>query len=66
MEKLATEIVSSLKDCLGQKEGKPLRGLVEPGPADIQPPQSRTPGGGGGTPLLRETLPRQGKPIGGP
>ena len=43
MEKLATEIVSSLKDHLGQKEGKPLWSLEEPGPADIQPPRSKTP-----------------------
>ena len=43
MKKLADEIVSSLKDCLGWKEGKPLQGLVEPGLADIQPPMSKTP-----------------------
>ena len=41
--KMATEIVSSLKDCLGQKEGKPLWGLEEPGLADMQPPRSKTP-----------------------
>ena len=43
MEKLATEIVSSLKDHLGWKEGKPLQGLEEPGLTDIQPPRSKTP-----------------------
>ena len=43
MEKLAAEIVSSLKDHLGQKEGRPLWGLEEPGHADIQPPRSKTP-----------------------
>ena len=42
MEELATEIVSSLKDCLWQKGGKPLQGIEEPGPADIQPPKSKT------------------------
>ena len=65
IEELAAEIVSSLKDYLGQKEGKPLQGIGEPGPADVQPPRSKTPGGEGGTPLLRGTLSRQGKPIGG-
>ena len=43
MEKLTAEVVSSLKDCLGWKEGKPLWGLEEPGPAGIQPPRSKTP-----------------------
>ena len=43
MEKLATKIVSSLKEHLGQKEGKPLQGLEEPGFMDIQPPRSQTP-----------------------
>ena len=43
MEKLAAKIVSSLKECLGQKEGKPLWGLEEPGLADVQPPRSKTP-----------------------
>ena len=66
MEKLATEIVSSLKDCLEQKEGKPLWGIEEPGLADIQPPRAKPSGGGGWTPLLRGTLLRWGKPIGGP
>ena len=42
MEKLATEIVSSLKDCLRWKGGKPLQGLQEPGLADVQPPRSKT------------------------
>ena len=42
MEELATKIVSSLKDHLGQKEGKPLQGVEEPGLADIQPPMSKT------------------------
>ena len=43
MEKLATKIVSFLIDCLGQKGGRPLQGLQEPGLADIQPPRSKTP-----------------------
>ena len=43
MEKMEAKIVSSLKDCLGQKGGKPLQGLQEPGPADVQPPRSKTP-----------------------
>ena len=43
MEELATEIVSSLKDCLGWKKGKPLQGIEEPGLADVQPPRSKTP-----------------------
>ena len=43
MEELTAEVVSSLKDCLRWKEGKPLRGLEEPGLADIQPPRSKTP-----------------------
>ena len=42
MEELAAEIVS-FKDCLGQKESKSLWGIEEPGPADIQPPRSKTP-----------------------
>ena len=43
MEELSAEIVSSLKDCLGQKEGKSLQGIEEPGLADVQPPRSKTP-----------------------
>ena len=43
MEELTTEVVSSLKDHLRQKEGKPLWGLEEPGLADVQPPRSKTP-----------------------
>ena len=43
MEELAPEIVSSLKDHLGQKGGKPLQEIEEPGLADIQPPRSKTP-----------------------
>ena len=42
MEELATEIVSSLKDCLGQQEDRPLWGIEEPGLADVQPPRSKT------------------------
>ena len=42
MEELATETVSSLKDCLGWKGGKPLQGIEEPGLADVQPPNSKT------------------------
>ena len=43
MEELATEIVSSLKDCLGWKGSKPLWGIEEPGLADVQSPRSKTP-----------------------
>ena len=43
MEELATEIVSSLKDHLGQKEDEPLWRMEEPGLTDIQPPRSKTP-----------------------
>ena len=41
MEELAAERVSSLKDCLGQKGGKPLQRIEEAGPADVQPPRSK-------------------------
>ena len=43
MEELAIEIVSPLKDNLGQKGGEPLQRMGEPGPADIWPPRSKTP-----------------------
>ena len=43
MEELATEIVSSLKDCLGGKEVNHYGGWQNPGPSDIQPPRSKTP-----------------------
>ena len=43
MEELAAEIVSSPKDCLGEKEGKSLQRIEEPGPADIWPLRSKTP-----------------------
>ena len=43
MEELATEILSSIKDHMGQKEGKSLQGIEEPGLADIWPPRSKTP-----------------------
>ena len=43
MEKLTAEVVSSLKDCPRQKEGKPLQGSEEPSPADVQPPRNKTP-----------------------
>ena len=43
MEELTTKVVSSLKDCLRQKEGKPVQSLEEPGLADIWPPRSKTP-----------------------
>ena len=46
MVELAAEMVSSLKDHLGQKGGKPLQGIEEPGPADIQPPKSKPPRSG--------------------
>ena len=58
MEELTANIVSSLKDHLRQKEGKPPRGSEEPGLADVQPSKSKTAGGGGGALPLRETLPR--------
>ena len=43
MEELAAEIVSSLKDCLGQKGDEPLQRMEEPGLTDIWPPRSKTP-----------------------
>ena len=43
IKKLAAKMVSSLKDLLGWKGGKPLWGLQEPGLADVQPPRSKTP-----------------------
>ena len=43
MEELATEIVPSLKDHLGQKGDEPLWRMEEPGLADVQPPRSKTP-----------------------
>ena len=58
MEKLAAEIVSSLKDCLGQKEGKPLQGIEESGPADIQRPRSKTPRRGRRDPSSERDLPK--------
>ena len=48
MEELTANVVSSLKDPLRQKEGKPPGGLEEPGLADVQPSRSTPPGGGGG------------------
>ena len=42
MEELTVKVVSSLKDCLGQKEDKPLC-LEEPGLTGVQPPRSKTP-----------------------
>ena len=42
-EELATEIVSSLKDCLGWKGDEPLQRMEEPGLTDIWPPRSKTP-----------------------
>ena len=43
MKELATEIMSSLEDCLEQKEGKSLSRIEEPGLADIWSPRSKTP-----------------------
>ena len=43
MKELAAEIMCSLKDCLGWKEGKSLQGMEEPGLADIWSPRSKTP-----------------------
>ena len=43
MEELATEIVSSLKDCLQQKGDEPLWRIEEPGPTDVQSLGSKTP-----------------------
>ena len=43
MEELATEIVSSLKDCLEWKGGEPLQSMEEPGLADVWPSRSKTP-----------------------
>ena len=56
MEDLTAKVVSSQKDWLMQKEGQPPGDMEEPGPADAQPSRSKTPRGGGGIPLLRETL----------
>ena len=42
MEELAPKIVSSLKDCLGQKGDEPLHRMEEPGPADVWPLRSKT------------------------
>ena len=50
------DVVSSLKDCLRQKEGQPPGDSEEPGLADVQPSRSKTPGGGGGVPLLRDLI----------
>ena len=63
MEELVGDMVSSLKNHLGWKEGQPPEELEEPGLADVWPCGARPPEGGGGAPLLRETLLRQGKPI---
>ena len=65
MEKLPAQIVSSLTDGLGKKGGKPLRGLQEPGLADVQPPRSKTPGGLGGTLPLNVTSPHYCSSLGG-
>ena len=43
MEELTADIVSSLKDCLRQKEGQPPGDLEGPGLADAQPSRSKTP-----------------------
>ena len=43
MKELAMEITSFLKDHLEQKGGKSLQRIEGPGPADVQPPQSKTP-----------------------
>ena len=43
MEELAAEVVSSLKDHLGQKGDEPLWRMEEPGPTDVCPPRSKTP-----------------------
>ena len=41
MKGLASEIMSSLKDYLEQKEGNSLQRVEEPGLADVQPPRRR-------------------------
>ena len=43
MEELTANVVSSMKDCLRWKDGKPLWGSEKPGPADVQPSRSKTP-----------------------
>ena len=42
MKELATEIMSSLKDHLEQKEGKSPQRIEELGWADVWPPRSKT------------------------
>ena len=58
MEELAAKIVSSLKDPLEQKGGKPLQRIEEPGPADIQPPRSKTPRRGRRDTSIERDLPK--------
>ena len=43
MKGLASEIMSSLKDCLEWKEGNSWQRVEEPGLADIQSPRRKTP-----------------------
>ena len=57
IEEITAKVVSSLEDCLGWKGGEPPQMMGEPGPTDIWPPRSKTPGGGGGTPPLKGALP---------
>ena len=43
MKGLASEIMSSLKDCLEQKGGNSWQRVVEPGLVDVWSPQKKTP-----------------------
>ena len=43
MKRPVSEIRSSLKDHVEQKEGDSLQSIEEPGPADIWPPRRKTP-----------------------
>ena len=43
IEELVAEVVSSLEDHLGQKEGKPHQMMEKPDPVNIRPPRSKTP-----------------------
>ena len=41
MKGLASEIISSLEDCLEQKEGNSQQRVEEPGPVDVQSPRRK-------------------------
>ena len=54
--RLVAEVVSSLEDCQGWERGKTPQMMGEPNPTDIQPPRSRTLGGGGGDASVERSL----------